>query len=424
MGRIVRSHSKGYRLTDIVNTASAIVSLLFMIIPFFQGLTLGRTYSLVMMLSMGTWFLTTLSYSTRWIIKINKGMLGLLGLLAFYAIVLMIGEGNIRTHAVTILAPYYGFLVFYFYYSTNQNRTLSLIVKIVLAGLCITFLTTLLAEDQYAYREIKNIDMIIQSNYLKNIGTTHHIYSGALVGTVLFSFILAGDIVKNNSLILKMIGVISFYLAITSSSAIAVVCAFIAIGGLLIQRSNSVFRYVLVPCILLMIFLLRAPIGEAIQNIGLSMDNKYMSKKLYDMGASIASGESTGELAGRTRLWMQDLNTFTDSYFMGIGSYYLGAGNGTHSIADHSQLFSDMARYGIVFTVYIIFLFSMYIKLLNSMLRRYELQCNLNVYYFVFALMYVCQPVFTNFVIPTVFLFLIPGIVVMIGERKKLSRDL
>ena len=377
-----------------------------------------------MMLSMGAWFLTTLSYSTQWISKINKGMLGLLGLLAFYAIVLIIGEGNIRTHAVTILAPYYGFFVFYYYYSTNQNQTLGMIVKIVFAGLCVTFLTTLLAEDQYAYREIKDIDMIIQSNYLKNIGTTHHIYSGALVGTVLFSFILAGDVVKKNSLILKVIGVLCFYLAITSSSAIAVVCSFIAIGGLLIQRSNSVLRYVLVPCILLMIFLLRVPIGEAIQNIGLSMDNKYMSKKLYDMGASIASGESTGELAGRTRLWMQDLNTFTDSYFMGIGSYYLGAGNGMYSVTDHSQMFSDMARYGILFAIYIIFLFSRYIKLLNGMLRRYELQCNLNVYYFVFALMYVCQPVFTNFVIPTVFLFLIPGIVVIIGERKQLRRDL
>ncbi len=403
-----------------VNIFVTALAFLFMTVPYLQGKTLGRSYTLIMMGLMSVWLLTTLMCNREWIRIKNNGFFSVVLLMVFYVIVVAIGAGNAREHAVLLIAPYFGYFVFYYYIFTNQRKDLVIVTIILFIGLMITFYTTATATDQYAYREIKNINKIIQTNYAANIGTTHHIYAGTLIGIVLLSLIQAGDIKERKTKITLLIsGIFCYYLVIVSSSAIAVVCAVISIVFILLQKQSLAVKLVTIVFLVGCFFILRNTIGSVMQHIASAIDNKYISEKLYDLGGSIGTGNATGEFAARTDLWKQDWKTVVGSFGFGIGSYYEGAGNGTFWVRDHSQLLADAARYGMVFTAYMLYLFNRYIKMMKELLLSYDMKCDLSTYFLVFAIMYFCQPTFTNFVIPTVCLFLIPGLIVMIGEQKK-----
>ncbi|MCQ2448673.1 MAG: O-antigen ligase family protein [Clostridia bacterium] len=381
---------------------------------------MGRSYTLIMMSLMGVWLLTTLMCNREWIKIKNNGFFSVVLLMVFYVLVVVIGAGNARAHAVLLMAPYFGYFVFYYYIFTNQRKDLAIVTIILFIGLMITFYTSAIADDHYAYREIRDIDEIMQTNYSANIGTTHHVYSAALIGCVLCSFVQSGDIKdRKTRIILLACGILSYYMVFVSSSGIAVVCAAISIVGILLQKQSLAVKLVAIIFLLGCFFILRDSIGSTLQHLSSSIDNKYISAKLYDLGDSIGTGNATGEFAARTDLWKEDWRTFVGSYGFGIGSYYVGAGNSTFVVRDHSQLLSDAARYGIVFTGYMVYLFGRYMKMLKELMLSYEMKCDLGSYFLIFVIMYFCQPTFLNLVIPTVCLFLIPGLIVMIGEQKK-----
>ena len=383
-----------------------------MTVPIMQGRLLGSSYKIVMICSMGGWLITSILLSPEWFLKVNSLFLLSCGIVLFYVLMAFMGYGNISSRLVMLAAPYFTFFVFYFYYYTGRTKVLGILGLLIFIGFTITFITTLIGmiENPYAYREIKDIEKIIEDNYSKNIGTVHHVYASVIFGSLIAS-LLQGKCIKNKfvQFLSFVMVILCFYLGITCSSGIVVVLSFVAIALILVQNRSTATKIFLAMCCIIVFVLLRDNISGFLKDISASIDNQYISLKIKDLGESLSSGSSTGELAARTDRWMDDLNVCLSTFGIGIGPYYEGAGNGTYVVAEHSQLFADMARYGIAFLIYIASFFGMFFKLINKMLADAGLKCNFLTVYLIFIIMYVCQPVFTNFVLPTVILFVLPA---------------
>ena len=238
----------------------------------------------------------------------------------------------------------------------------------------------------------------------------------ALVGCVLQSKAIKNKKLKFGAWCLLAVCV---YVGFTCSSAIALLCLILALVYLPLQRKPAVVQIGIVLAILILYLALSGIVADWIIALSQQIENEYISLKIQDIGLSLSGNAATGELAARTNLWVHDLEVFLGSYGLGIGSYYTGAGNGTYTVADHSQLFGDLARYGILFFAFMCVLFLSYQKLIKRMMNECDVHINLNVVYLIFIVMYICQPIMSNYVIPMIFFFFIPAAIQMIARSNE-----
>lgn len=400
------------------NCCFALVSLCLMFLPIAQGYLAGNYYSILMIGTMGGWFVTAVCVDRRWLSRLLPTAALMILLVLFYAVLVVFGFGNIRGVATAVLPSYYSFFVAYFYYVTGNKRTLATIGIVMFLAFGITMLTTVvgLADNPYLYRESGGIITSLV-NLRQNIGLVHHIYSAVLIAALLGCFLKARDITcKPVKIVAWVLFVFCVYIGLTCSSAIALLCAVLVLVYYPLQDKPVVIQVGVVAIALILFLFLADPVAKWIQDISRGIENEYISSKLYDIGRSLLGNSATGEVAARTDRWMIDFSAFLGSYGMGIGPYYTGGGNGTFVITDHSQLFADLGRYGIAFFVFTCILFLSYCKLLKKMLRESGMKCNLNAFYLIFLIMYISQPTMTNYIIPMIFFFFVPASIQIVSR--------
>ena len=406
-----RNLPKGSSLLFMLNSLCAVVSLCLMFLPIAQGYLAGSYYSLFLILSMGGWFVTAFCINPLWLLKLlpTAALMGILVL--FYALTIAFGFGNIRDVATTILPPYYAFFVAYFYYISNNKKALAMLGLLLFAVFTATMITTTvgLADNPYVYREsggtLTSIPLLRQ-----NIGLSHHIYSAVLVAALLGCFLTARVIARKSYRIMTWaLFVFCIYVGLTCSSAIALLCAVVVLIYYPLQNKSLGIQIAVVVIAMIAFFLFSVPFAEWLQDLSGQIENEYISLKLNDIGRSLLGNSATGEVAARTDRWMIDFSAFLGSYGIGIGSYYIGGGNGEFVITDHSQLFADLGRYGIVFFVFMVVLFLSYTRLLKQMMRECGVQCKLTGFYLIFIIMYISQPIMSNYVIPMILFFFVPA---------------
>lgn len=403
------------------NCCFAVLSLCLMFLPIAQGYLVGTYYRLLLILTMGGWVATTFAVNRQWLAKLLPTAGLMLLLVLFYCVFVVLRIGNIAGMVTTIVPPYYAFFVFYFYYVSGKKRELATIGMIMFAALLITLLTTIsgLANDPYLYRESGGIlDSAI--NYRKNIGNVNHVYAAVLIAA-LVGCVLQSKTIKNKKLKFGAwcLLAVCVYVGLTCSSAIALLCLILALVYLPLQRKPAVIQIGVVLAILILYLALSGIVADWIIALSQQIENEYISLKIQDIGLSLSGNEATGELAARTSRWMHDFDAFLGSYGLGIGSYYTGAGNGTYTVADHSQLFSDLARYGILFFAFTCILFLSYKKLIKRMMDECDVHIHLNAVYLVFIIMYVCQPIMSNYVIPMIFFFFLPAAIQIVARSNE-----
>lgn len=405
----------------LFNCCFAVLSLCLMFLPIAQGYLIGTYYRLLMILTMGGWLATSLGVNRQWIVRLLPTAGLMLLLVLFYCVFVVLRIGNIAGMATAVVPPYYAFFVFYFYYVSGNKRELATIGMIMFAALLITLLTTIagLADDPYLYRESGGA-LTSAINYRKNIGSVHHIYSAVLIAT-LMGCVLQSKMIKNKKLKFGAwcLFAICVYVGLTCSSAIALLCLVLALVYLPLQRKPTVVQIGVVLAVLILYLAISGIVADWIIALSQQIENEYISLKIHDIGLSLSGNAATGELAARTSRWMHDFDVMLGSYGLGIGSYYTGAGNGVYVVADHSQLFGDLARYGILFFAFTCILFLSYRKLINRMMDGCNVHINLNAVYLVFIVMYICQPIMSNYVIPMIFFFFLPAAIQIVARSNE-----
>ncbi len=411
------------KLWTFLNYIFAVLSVLLMVVPILQARMMGNVYTLVMATVMLSWVCTSYFLHTSWFLKLNKVYVLALLILAVYAFFFVLGMGNLRQVAVSIITPWYLFFVFYFYASTERTTLLGSICIWILIAFFITFITTIigLIDNPASYREFESNTEMIHVNSTKNIGDVNHIYASVLIGSLLVS-LLQGKCINSRWVkwLAVLLSIMCFYLAFTCSTGIVVISAFLALALLVIQKCSVTTKLILYMVLIVVFVFFTEVIGNMICELAINIENRYIARKLYDVGIAFIGDGATGTLEARTDRWMADFQVFLESFGMGIGSYYLGASNGYAEVVDHSQLFSDLARYGVFFFVLVASFFGVLWENTTQTIKKLNLNCDFSVIYIIFALMYVVQPVMGNFVLPCVMLLLVPSapyIVQFINEK-------
>ncbi|MBQ2968284.1 MAG: hypothetical protein IJE10_09225 [Clostridia bacterium] len=390
----------------------AMVSIFLMIVPIVQAPLLGGLYTLIMATVMGGWFCTSYFLRPNWFF--NGTICGVLAFLfiGIYVYFALLGIGNAAEMFIMIAGPWYVFLVYYYYYYTDKKQALGSLGCVVFLAFAFTLFTTLLGliENPASYREFSSQTDMIAENYFKNIGNVHHIYCSILIGTMLLCM-LQGKCLKKCWVRVAawIIVIICFCLALICSTGTVFVCAFLAPVLVILQNRTPATKFVVTIFSLAFLLFFKSVVGAWLQEAATHIENHYISWKVYDMGSSLIGGEATGDMAARSDRWLWDLETFFNTYGLGVGSYYQGAGNGTYVVHEHSQLFSDMARYGFWFTAAMGVFYYKMAETIKKGFEKLNLNCKYTALYIIFFIMYVAQPVMLNFIIPTCILFMVPA---------------
>jgi len=409
----------------LINYICAISSLLLMIVPILQGYLFGTYYSFFMILTMGGWLASSFLLSLNFLKKTNGLFVAILCIPLLYIFFALLGLGNIRNMVINIAVPYYAYIVFFFYYTTKRKTGLAIIAGFVFSGFIITTISTLIAvfENPYITREIENVTIKIE-NYKNNIGTVNHVYAASIIGILIACFLQGGAFKKRMTKVLAVIiMIICFWLGITGSSGITLIATILACIYLLLQKQKAYVRFFVVLLTGIFLLLVEEWIVLLLVNISQEIDNKYLAQKIYDIAQTMVEGDAVGSFSDRVVRWQADIQVGIDTFFIGAGPIYqgkaIGFWNTVYHVNDHSQLFGDFARYGILFTVFIICLFIKFQQQIKLIAKEEQINCKFGALWLMVSIMYISQPIFLNYIIPVLLLFLVPSSLFLIKKLQK-----
>ena len=136
--------------------------------------------------------------------------------------------------------------------------------------------------------------------------------------------------------------------------------------------------------------------------------NEHLASRLYEL-VDFANGDlaATSDLASRFYFYQMSLKTFISRIIYGLGPFYFYGGTG---IGNHSQIFDDLARYGvIVVCIYILYIihFKAWIKKIRDYSNR---EFYLDVPYVLFCLLSFINPTLILPILGLVLFMILPSL--------------
>ena len=262
---------------------------------------------------------------------------------------------NFRATASAVILPLCPLLCLSYYaYHFDTYTKPKIMALVYLGALLSVYISTLIVfgSQQYIIRNIAHESYSEQSIYMSmNVGNMGHIYSASLI--VVTCFAKRKRIFRSRwfiKMVTTLVFIVSLFLVLEGSSGIALItCAIGIIWSLLFQGERN--RNILVLILVLILMLIGFSIlGDALNWLSQNIDDVYISKKLSDIASTIDGGKAIGDVAARFKEYQSDLSVFMKSYGLGIGSQYRQAFPSAE-INGHSDIFSNMARYGVLWLV-------------------------------------------------------------------------
>jgi hypothetical protein len=185
----------------------------------------------------------------------------------------------------------------------------------------------------------------------------------------LFVPILLFLIYKIKTLRIKLIaiGILVGIGAILTQASFTIALILYALAIFLSIMFMKSIRAGLVVAVLSALIFLVVPWTNVFEFLANNINNRYISIRLNELSMFFASGRFVGDLAGRWRLYSRSLETFLNHPF-GIGPYYKNIIiEGNIGVGYHSQIFDDLARFGIfAIPIHLAFFVSYYKFLKNQ----------------------------------------------------------
>lgn len=166
---------------------------------------------------------------------------------------------------------------------------------------------------------------------------------------------------KRKKIIWAAIGLTFIIVAVLKASF--TICLLLLIVGIVLSlfyAKGSKVRLLLALSIIVILFLPWSTIFGFLANI---IDNTYISSRLLEVSLFFSTGHITGDVASRSTAYLLSIQTFLQHPF-GIGAHYSYIA-GENGIGYHSQVFDDLARYGVFALAFYIAFLSQYYKLLK-----------------------------------------------------------
>ena len=280
-----------------------------------------------------------------------------------------------REH-IRVSFTFWGIYLFY-YLSGTQVESRNRIAKWLIFMYVITYITTLigLITDTSAVRALSHAataDEIRTEYLLRNISGIMLVQTSVFI--VPFAFYLAvykKDVKKKARICSIIFLFVELYFLVSASLSIALLLYFAAIILSILFCSKDV----LLKCIVLIVFILcimfvnfESVFLYLSDNIG----NEYIEDRFRSLAAMFAGEGAEGDVALRLDLYTSSLETFWKNPF-GVGPNY-SYEMFDEGIGHHSQLFDDLARYGIFGLIFYITYLRAFYKLLKKKYQRIGLE--------------------------------------------------
>lgn len=402
-----------------INMLFAVASTLLLVIPMLRAPFLGNTYTIVMAITIGGWLATAIIIDVKWLIRPRSALIKIGIILFVYFFLTFFGLGNIKDNIITISTAWYFYLIYCFYSYNDFNKQLARIGLLCGGFYFFTICTTLysLQTNQYLVRELGTVNIVERLDYLRsNIGGLEFAYGGGLLAAILIVIITNNELKKKSHKTIAIIMlVICVLFALSASSGNVILCIVIMFLYIPFQRMNNKAKIALAIVASIIIIFSLSVFPPILREIGTNLDNQYISKKLVDIANSIEYGGTTGDVAARTDRYWMSIETFFTTGMIGRGPYYPPLAN-DYGIDGHSQLLSDMARYGLLFFIIIFSLFKSYYKELNDKWKQFHLKSNPQLVFLIFLIMYALNPVMQMLGSTIVFLLIYPSVPYIINR--------
>ncbi len=287
----------------------------------------------------------------------NRREMAMLFFVFAAALLVFFNAYNFRGAAVPVLLPFCPMLMLSYYgYNFEEQRLQTRIAAVYLVAFVSTFLSTLavFAYSPYIIRDIAHESFADQSVYMRlNVGNTGHIYVSSLVVVTCIAkrrYLFSAKI--HVKIIAAFVFLTAFSLLIGGSSGISLLCCVIGIVLTTLLQGTDKKKIVMILLLTVAGSLFITIADELLMLISENIDNVFIAKKMADIASSLASGTAAGDVASRTNEYASDLDIFVRSCGLGVGSQYRQAFPEAE-INGHSDIFSNMARYGVFWLIFL-----------------------------------------------------------------------
>lgn len=296
-------------------------------------------------------------------IRINLMLIAILGYMAVFTLLWTLGIGDANAH-IRVSFTFWGTALTYAV--LNEEARLR-VGKYLLILLGITYITSAVGVvfDNNAARTIAHVaadDEVQRGLRLQNIANIY-LFQGSL-------FFVPILLITPQSLKAKVQAaaflIVLFIILVNASFTIALLAfVFVLILSIIFKgqmQGNRLVLGLLVGAILLVSFFNGY---DWLTAAGNAIKSDKVAVRLFELRDMIYLGQSTGDLALRNELYLSSLKTFGENIF-GVGPNYTYV-MFDDGIGHHSQVFDDLARYGIFgLAFYIVFLSGYYLVLKNE----------------------------------------------------------
>ena len=350
-------------------------------LPIVRGSLFGGIWNVVFfscyVVSVGLAFLKNLRIETS---KFTKRavypIIAYMVLLLFY---MFFGETYLAGH-IRVSFTFWGTFLFFMMtekYSESQKR----IAKFVLILFLVTYATTFyqLATDPSLARKLTDASVeedLRRVEMMKNIGDIYVVQMSILFVPFLMDLL----IFKAKKTFHKILGlgilVLEFYFILSASFTISLIVyvVSIAMSILLLSGSKSTMNTVMKVAGVgfFALILMQVDWVSLFDSIASSIGNKYIAERFYGLRDMFITGVGTGDASDRPILYLMSLETFYKNiYGVGLDYSYIPGSSG---IGMHSQIFDDLARYGVLAVAFYITFFRNFYKMLFLKFKEIEME--------------------------------------------------
>lgn len=402
-----RRSSYGINLGRLLRKMNMLFAILYMAVyttPYFRYL-LGSRFRLIGMGLLGLWICSTvLVYRIRRISAFSVFIffnIFVFGLMSFADI------GNISD----IIAGYVAFWSFLFifevYFQAEDYKAIGIVTKVMIAVICITCITTIIASLTYpnisklTYKDSATGENV--ANQL-NVGGFDYIAGTCILAPIFM--VLAFKQKKRLYLIPLILCVVATFMSGYTIDflvlCIGIICFLYSSKSGKLNATKIFFVFL---TIVFVVFLVKNSISIAdfIEN-----NNEHLAGRFRELNSLLNGDLNDGmDLAYRIFLYKRSLGTFFNHLLVGVGPYYF---EGHHGVGDHSQIFDDMARYGMIGVIAYAIALYCFKYWLSRIKHDSGKQLSLMIPYLSFVVLSFVNPTLILPILGLVLFFILPGL--------------
>ena len=372
--------------------------------PFFRY-ALSSRFRIIGLGLLAMWFFTSiLRIRPRYV---SKFCAVVLVNVVIFTLMAVANIGNVSD----IIAGYVAFwsfvFVFEFYLILEDYNAIKIITIVLITIICVTGLTTIVASLTYpnisknTYKDSTTGSNIANS---LNVGGFDYI-AGLSIVVPMFMYLLF--IKKKKVFILPLV----ICLVAVFMSGFAIDFLVLAVGIVMFIFSNRNMKLSAGKMLLAFIVIIAA-IFVIKYSMGLitiiTNSNEHLGSRMAELQAMLNGELNDGtDLSYRIELYLRSLNSFFKSPLWGVGPYYYEGG---HGLGNHSQLFDDLGRFGIIAVFAYIVTIKCFNKWLDLLKYASHEEYSLMIPYSQFMLLSLLNPTLILPILGLVLFFVLPGI--------------